>query len=31
VYWYHPHHHGLAADQVFGGLYGDHCGRLRSH
>jgi FtsP/CotA-like multicopper oxidase with cupredoxin domain len=22
VYWYHPHHHGLAADQVFGGLYG---------
>ena len=22
TYWYHPHHHGLAADQVFGGLYG---------
>ena len=22
VYWYHPHHHGLAATQVFGGLYG---------
>ena len=22
VYWYHPHHHGNAADQVFGGLYG---------
>ncbi len=22
VYWYHPHHHGTAADQVFGGLYG---------
>ncbi|TFD91165.1 multicopper oxidase family protein [Cryobacterium serini] len=22
VYWYHPHHHGFAADQVFGGLYG---------
>ena len=22
VYWYHPHHHGLAADQVFGGLFG---------
>ncbi|MBX3100711.1 MAG: multicopper oxidase family protein [Salinibacterium sp.] len=22
VYWYHPHHHGVAADQVFGGLYG---------
>ena len=22
VYWYHPHHHGMAADQVFGGLYG---------
>ena len=22
VYWYHPHHHGLTADQVFGGLYG---------
>jgi len=20
--WYHPHHHGLAADQVYGGLYG---------
>jgi len=22
VYWYHPHHHGMAADQLFGGLYG---------
>ena len=22
VYWYHPHHHGTAAEQVFGGLYG---------
>lgn len=22
VYWYHPHHHGMAAPQVFGGLYG---------
>ena len=22
VFWYHPHHHGLAAQQVFGGLYG---------
>jgi len=22
VFWYHPHHHGFAADQVFGGLYG---------
>lgn len=22
VYWYHPHHHGLVAQQVFGGLYG---------
>ncbi len=22
LYWYHPHHHGLVADQVFGGLYG---------
>ena len=22
TFWYHPHHHGLAADQVFGGLYG---------
>jgi FtsP/CotA-like multicopper oxidase with cupredoxin domain len=22
VYWYHPHHHGMAADQVFAGLYG---------
>ena len=21
-FWYHPHHHGMAADQVFGGLYG---------
>lgn len=22
VYWYHPHQHGLVADQVFSGLYG---------
>lgn len=22
TYWYHPHPHGLVADQVFGGLYG---------
>lgn len=22
VYWYHPHHHGTVADQVYGGLYG---------
>lgn len=22
AYWYHPHHHGVVADQVFGGLYG---------
>ena len=22
VFWYHPHHHPLVADQVFGGLYG---------
>lgn len=22
TFWYHPHHHGRAADQVFGGLYG---------
>ncbi|MGZ0212886.1 MAG: multicopper oxidase family protein [Actinomycetales bacterium] len=22
LYWYHPHHHGLSAGQVFGGLYG---------
>ncbi len=22
VYWYHPHHHGTVAGQVFGGLYG---------
>ncbi|TFD78277.1 multicopper oxidase family protein [Cryobacterium fucosi] len=22
LYWYHPHHHGVAAGQVFGGLYG---------
>jgi FtsP/CotA-like multicopper oxidase with cupredoxin domain len=22
LYWYHPHHHGMVADQVFGGLYG---------
>lgn len=21
VYWYHPHHHGMVADQLFGGLY----------
>lgn len=21
-FWYHPHHHGMAADQVFAGLYG---------
>jgi len=21
-YWYHPHHHGMVADQLFGGLYG---------
>ena len=22
VFWYHPHRHGLVADQIFGGLYG---------
>ena len=22
TFWYHPHHHGLVADQVFAGLYG---------
>ncbi|GAA1706455.1 multicopper oxidase family protein [Microbacterium sediminicola] len=22
VCWYHPHHHGMVADQLFGGLYG---------
>ncbi len=22
VFWYHPHHHGMVAQQVFGGLYG---------
>jgi FtsP/CotA-like multicopper oxidase with cupredoxin domain len=22
TFWYHPHHHGSAADQVYGGLYG---------
>lgn len=22
VFWYHPHHHGHVADQVFAGLYG---------
>ena len=22
AYWYHPHHHGMVADQLFGGLYG---------
>ncbi|MEV1283907.1 multicopper oxidase domain-containing protein, partial [Modestobacter sp. NPDC049651] len=22
VYWYHPHHHGHVATQLFGGLYG---------
>lgn len=22
VYWYHPHHHGMVADQLFAGLYG---------
>ena len=22
VFWYHPHHHGTVADQLFGGLYG---------
>ncbi|MCO4239784.1 multicopper oxidase family protein [Pseudarthrobacter raffinosi] len=22
AYWYHPHHHGMVADQIFGGLFG---------
>jgi FtsP/CotA-like multicopper oxidase with cupredoxin domain len=22
LFWYHPHHHGMVADQIFGGLYG---------
>jgi FtsP/CotA-like multicopper oxidase with cupredoxin domain len=22
TFWYHPHHHGTAADQVYGGLFG---------
>ena len=22
LFWYHPHHHGTVADQIFGGLYG---------
>ena len=22
LFWYHPHHHGFVADQIFGGLYG---------
>lgn len=22
VYWYHPHHHGMVAEQIFGGLFG---------
>ncbi|MFC9917148.1 multicopper oxidase family protein [Agromyces binzhouensis] len=22
VFWYHPHHHGTTAEQLFGGLYG---------
>lgn len=22
VYWYHPHHHGAVADQIFAGLFG---------
>lgn len=22
MYWYHPHHHGLVARQIFGGLFG---------
>ena len=22
MFWYHPHHHGIVADQIFGGLYG---------
>lgn len=22
TFWYHPHHHGMVADQIFGGLFG---------
>ncbi|MEI2824983.1 MAG: multicopper oxidase domain-containing protein [Dermatophilaceae bacterium] len=22
TFWYHPHHHGTVADQMFGGLFG---------
>lgn len=22
TFWYHPHHHGMVADQLFGGLFG---------
>jgi FtsP/CotA-like multicopper oxidase with cupredoxin domain len=22
THWYHPHHHGMVADQIFGGLFG---------
>ncbi|HSJ19441.1 MAG TPA: multicopper oxidase family protein [Nocardioidaceae bacterium] len=22
LYWYHPHHHGMVADQIYGGLFG---------
>lgn len=22
LFWYHPHHHGTTADQLFGGMYG---------
>ena len=22
VYWYHPHHHGMVAEQIFAGLFG---------
>ena len=22
LFWYHPHHHGMVADQIFAGLYG---------
>jgi FtsP/CotA-like multicopper oxidase with cupredoxin domain len=22
MYWYHPHHHGMVADQIFAGLFG---------
>jgi FtsP/CotA-like multicopper oxidase with cupredoxin domain len=22
TFWYHPHHHGMVADQVYGGMYG---------